>query len=57
MQSILDHAITQSDTTKVFLSNNTKEFGNAEARFGLRASDVMYFSNTNSLISWIDSQS
>jgi hypothetical protein len=57
LQSILDHAITQSDTTKVFLSSNTKEFGNAEARFALRTSDVMYFSNTNSLISWIDSQS
>ena len=57
LECILDDATLQSDTKKAFLSSNTKEFGSEEARLALRTSGVIYFSNTNSLINWIDSQS
>lgn len=57
LECILEHATTQSDTQKAFLSSNTKEFGSEEALFALRTSGLIYFSNTNSLINWIDSQS
>lgn len=57
LECISEHATVQSDTKKAFLSSNTKEFGSEQARFTLRASGVIYFSDTTKLINWMDSQS
>lgn len=57
LECISEHATAQSDTKKAFLSSNTKEFGCEEAQLALRTSGVIYFSNTNSVINWINSQS
>ncbi|BAZ17358.1 hypothetical protein NIES4071_92360 [Calothrix sp. NIES-4071] len=57
LECILEHANTQLDTQKAFLSSNIKEFGSQEARFALRTYGIIYFSDTTKLINWIDSQS
>lgn len=57
MECILEHATAQLDSRKAFLSGNTKEFGSVEARISLKNAGVIYFSNTNNLVNWIDTQS
>lgn len=58
LHCILNHAQLHPNQVKVFLSNNTKEFGMPKVRDALREVGIMkYFSVTADFLGWLQSQS
>lgn len=58
LHCILDHAHLHPHQVKVFLSNNTKDFGVPEVREALREAGITkYFSRTKDFLGWLKSQS
>ncbi|BAZ26583.1 hypothetical protein NIES4073_74910 [Kalymmatonema gypsitolerans NIES-4073] len=57
LECIVHHARLHPNETKVFLSSNSKEFGKREVTEVLQDTDVQYFSNTQNLLGWLQSQS
>jgi len=57
LHCILNHAHLHANEVKVFLSNNTKEFGVPEVREALREVGIKYFSRTEDFLGWLQSQS
>ncbi len=57
LECIVHHARLHPDEIKVFLSNNSKEFGKREVTEVLRDTGVQYFNNTQNLLGWLQSQS
>lgn len=58
LHCILNHARLYPNEVKVFLSNNTKEFGLLKVRDALREVGITkYFSRTEDFLGWLQSQS
>ena len=58
LNCILNHAELQPNQVKVFLSNNTKEFGLPSVQDALREVGITkYFSRTEDFLGWLQSQS
>ncbi|MEG3911293.1 PIN domain-containing protein [Microcoleus sp. w1-18aA5] len=58
LHCILNHAHLHPNEVKVFLSNNTKEFGLPKVRDALREVGITkYFSCTEDFLGWLQSQS
>ncbi|MEG4440250.1 PIN domain-containing protein [Microcoleus sp. AT9_B5] len=58
LHCILNHAQLHPNEVKVFLSNNTKEFGLQKVRDALREVGITkYFSRTEDFLGWLQSQS
>lgn len=58
LNCILNHAHLQPNQVKVFLSNNTKEFGLPSVQDALREVGITkYFSRTEDFLGWLQSQS
>src|SRR6476469_5152280 len=58
LHCILNHAQLHPNEVKVFLSNNTKEFGLQKVRDALlEAGITKYFSRTEDFLGWLQSQS
>jgi hypothetical protein len=58
LHCILNHAHLHANEVKVFLSNNTKDFGVPEVRDALlEAGITKYFSRTEEFLGWLQSQS
>jgi len=58
LHCILNHAHLHPNEVKVFLSNNTKDFGVPEVREALREAGITkYFSRTEDFLGWLQSQS
>ncbi|MEG4503233.1 PIN domain-containing protein [Microcoleus sp. F6_B4] len=58
LHCILNHAHLHPHEVKVFLSNNTKEFGLPKVRDALREVGIRkYFSRTEDFLGWLQSQS
>ena len=56
LQVILAHAQNNLSLTKVFFSENTKEFGNANIQQVLDNLEITYFSNISNLQGWLNQQ-
>ncbi len=57
LECIISHASSHSNEVKIFLSNNSKEFGKPEVTEILRSTGIQYFNKTENLIGWLQSQS
>lgn len=58
LHCILNHAHLHPNEVKVFLSNNTKEFGLPKVRDALQQAGITkYFSRTEDFLGWLQSQS
>jgi PIN domain len=57
LECIVHHARLHPDEIKVFLSSNSKEFGKREVTEVFQDTGVQYFSNTQNLLGWLQSQS
>jgi hypothetical protein len=58
LHCILNHARLQPNEVRVFLSNNTKEFGLLKVRDALQEVGITkYFSRTEDFLGWLQSQS
>ncbi|NEP40606.1 MAG: DUF4935 domain-containing protein [Okeania sp. SIO2H7] len=55
LQCILDHASSNPDKTKAFLSENSKQFGQPVVRNALRERGIRYFNNMENLQGWLQS--
>lgn len=55
LQCILDHASSNQDKTKAFLSENSKQFGQPFVRNALTERGIRYFNNMENLQSWLQS--
>ncbi|MEA5617802.1 PIN domain-containing protein [Cronbergia sp. UHCC 0137] len=56
LQCILIHASSRPETEKVFISNNTKDFGKPEVREALRNAGIRYFTMTQNFLEWFNSR-
>ncbi|MBF2065745.1 MAG: hypothetical protein IGS39_15185 [Calothrix sp. C42_A2020_038] len=55
-QCIIRHARLHPDITKVFLSSNSKEFGQREVARLLQNTGIRYFSKTTNFLGWLQAQ-
>jgi hypothetical protein len=53
LQVILNHAENNLAITKVFFSENSKEFGNTNLQSTFASLGINYFSNISSLKDWL----
>jgi hypothetical protein len=57
LNSIFNHAKLHPPEIKIFLSGNTKDFGNRETQEALREVGIdYYFANTQAFLNWLENQ-
>jgi PIN domain len=56
LECIIHHARQNQDEVKVFLSNNSKEFGKREVSVILRDTGIQYFNKTQNFLGWLKFQ-
>jgi hypothetical protein len=56
LKCILDHANSQKQADKVFLSSNSNDFGKQEVQAALHRAGVRYFTKTQDFLGWLQSQ-
>ncbi|MEC4817441.1 MAG: hypothetical protein SAK29_29855, partial [Scytonema sp. PMC 1069.18] len=56
LECIIYHAHQHQNELKVFLSNNSKEFGKREVSVILQDTGIQYFNKTQNFLGWLKSQ-